>query len=71
MPRKLDVAKILEQNPRLDSKQLCESIELLETLRNGGVFRRRYQLVPPGAGRKAQVADSNLEDVRTIHLKPT
>lgn len=68
MPKTIDLAETLEKNPHIDPKQLCESMELLEALRNGGIPRRGYELVTPKGGRRAQVADNTPEDPRTIYL---
>lgn len=69
MPKKVNLAEILEKNPHIDSKRLDESMKLLEKLRNCGVSGRSYELVPPGGARRVQVVDGNTEDPRTIHLK--
>lgn len=68
MPKPLDLAEILKNNPQIDPEQLDQSIELLEELRNHGVSRRAYELVPPFAGKRVRVVDSSSEDPRTIHL---
>jgi len=68
MPKKIELAEIIEKNPQVDPKQLRESMELLEELRNRGVSGRGYQLVPPFSGRRVQTLDSSSEDPRTVHL---
>ena len=68
MPKALDLDGILKNNPQVDPEQLDQSIELLEELRNQGVSRRAYELVPPFAGRRVRVVDGLSEDPRTIHL---
>jgi hypothetical protein len=71
MPKKIELAEIIEKNPQVDSKQLRESMELLEELRSRGVSGRGYQLVPPFSGRRVQTMDSPSEDPRTVHLNRT
>jgi hypothetical protein len=68
MPKTLNLDEILKNNPQVDPEQLDQSVELFEELRNQGVSRRAYELVPPFAGRRVRVADRSSEDPRTIHL---
>jgi hypothetical protein len=68
MPKRIDLTDIIKKNPRVDPKQLRESMELLEELRNRGVSERGYQLVPPFSGKRVHVVDSSSEDPRTVHL---
>lgn len=69
MPKRIDLDEIVEKNPHVDPEKLRESMELLEELRNRGVYERGYQLVPPFSGRRIQVIDNSAEDPRTVHLK--
>jgi len=63
--------KIIKNNPRVDAKQLAEGIKLLEELRNAGLQRRGYKLLPPYSGKRVHRVDrvdSSFEDSRTVHL---
>jgi hypothetical protein len=71
MPEKIDLAEIIKNNPQVDPRQLRESMELLEELRDRGVSERGYQLVPPFSGKRVQVVDNSSEDPRTVHLNRT
>jgi len=71
VPKKIELAEIIEKNPQVDAKQLRESMELLEELRSRGVSGRGYQLVPPFSGRRVQTIDNPSEDPRTVHLNRT
>jgi hypothetical protein len=77
MPKKIELAEIMEKNPQVDPEQLRESMELLEELRSRGVSERGYQLVPPFSGRRVQTLDNSSrvqtpdngsDDPRTVHL---
>jgi hypothetical protein len=68
MPKKIELAEIIEKNPQVDPKQLRESMELLEELRSRGVSGRGYQLVPPFSGKRVQTVENPCEDPRTVYL---
>lgn len=72
MPKKIDLADILQKNPQIDPDRLSDSIRLSEELRRHGVSGRRYELAPPFGGRRVQSAESHSDDdPRTVHLNRT
>ena len=57
MPKKINLKKVLQDNPQIDPKKLRESLETQERLKDRGFTKRGYQLVPPFSGRRVQVVD--------------
>jgi len=69
MHRDIDISKILKANPQIDPRDLEEARKMLSKLRESGVKRSEYKLVPPFAGRRASVKEDAGKDRRAIRLR--
>ena len=64
MPKKMDIKKILKDNPKVDRKKLKEASSLHDALQKLGLTRRGYRL----HARSLRPADLDV-DPRTAYLK--
>ncbi len=67
MSRKINLKKILKNNPHISKKDLDENRSLFEELRKAGVQPRGYQLAPPFTRRYA-AGEEEKPDPRAIKL---
>ena len=63
-----DILKILKSNPQIDPNDLEEYRERLSKLRESGVRRSGYKLVPPYGGRRVLIQEDK-DDARTVRLR--
>ena len=56
MPKKIELKQIAKNNPRVDLKKLREGRELSKKLEEKGFVRRGYQLPPPFARKRIELA---------------
>jgi hypothetical protein len=66
MEKKLELEKILEQNPHIDSEMLKQAMEMVEKLKEYGAKGSRYKLVSPYARRRIIIANSNKKNEQEI-----
>lgn len=66
MPQPIDLEEIIKTNPKVDSEQLAESMELSKRLRDLGFQQARPAL--PFTGRRARIMDDLDSDPRVTRL---
>ncbi len=68
MLKKINIDKILKENPSVSKKSLKKNTSLAGKLKDMGVKPRGYQLPPPYKRHRARVGEVENIDSRTIHL---
>ena len=68
MSRKIDMKKILDNNPQVDVNQLEESRKLSEELKSMGLKKRKYKLATPNSRKRVHVCSDLTDESRTTQL---
>lgn len=68
MNNKINLNKILKNNPRIRRKDLKKYNSLAEELRKMGIEPRDYQLILPFSRRRIMIDEIEKPDPRTINL---
>lgn len=61
--------ELIDRNPKLDRELIQRNDEMSERLREQGVQRKGYDLVPPFGGHKVTVQDHPGADRRLVRLR--
>lgn len=68
MKKNLTLKEILSLNSQVDEKLLKQARELLRKLRQAGVSKRGYNLVPPYSRRLKPISKESDIDLRTVRV---
>jgi hypothetical protein len=69
MPERVELEEILIQNTQIDEVELSKARELLRRLREQGVRRKDYELVPPFGGHRVSVRDEARPEPKLIQKR--
>jgi hypothetical protein len=69
MTERLDPNRILPANPQIDPEKLEEAREMLRRLRELGVQRKGYDLMPPFGGRRVTVREDSAIEPRPVRMR--
>lgn len=66
--QKLGVDELVRMNPGVSRKELRESMEMLERLRESGVQPRRFRISMPYTGRRVCIDEDARREAMTARL---
>lgn len=66
MPERFNEEDLLRRNPRVDPDLLAEGRDLLRRLREQGLRRKEYDLVPPFGGHRVSIQDDAPVEPRLV-----
>ncbi len=69
MADRFTLEEVLDRNPRIDREKLEESMAVLRHLREDGLARKGYDLVPPHGGRRVSAQDDARSEPRRIRSR--